>query len=267
MADLITSARAKYNINQATFTTAENTTLSALVTAASKAVKRFCRREFDTQSFDELYGGSGDVNLQLAQYPLLSVSRVSTAPAAVLLIRNTDASTLRAAVAVTSVGLTLVRVASGTTTTDTSVTWSGNSTLLAVKNAVVALGNGWTARQPDASYASWPSSDLRAPQGPLDAKQREAALRLHVQDIDDFHVDAPHGWLVRSAGWRRGVDNYRVVYSAGYDTVPEDVQEACAQWVSALYWETKNNPAAYPTLPPAGVVALLQPYRRQVIGT
>src|SRR5437660_9724083 len=54
MADLITSARAKYAINQATFSGGEDTTISALVTAVSKIVKRYCRREFDSQSYDEL---------------------------------------------------------------------------------------------------------------------------------------------------------------------------------------------------------------------
>src|SRR5581483_4417518 len=104
-------------------------TISALVTAVSKAVKRYARREFDTQSFDELYSGHGDIKLRLDQYPILSVSRVAASPFAVLLIKNTDSTTVRASVAVTSSGLTLVRVASGTTTTDTSVTWSGNATL------------------------------------------------------------------------------------------------------------------------------------------
>src|SRR5437870_3371101 len=118
MSDLITSARAKYNINQSSFTTAENTTISTLVTAASKAVKRFCRREVDTQSFDELYSGSGNLKLRLDQYPIVSVSRVEGCPSAVLLIKNTDSTTVRATVAVTTSSLTLVRVASGTTTAD-----------------------------------------------------------------------------------------------------------------------------------------------------
>jgi hypothetical protein len=78
MSDLITSARAKYNINQASFSSDEDTTLAALVTAVSKAVKRYCRREFDSQSFDQLYSGNGEQHLLLDEYPLISVSRVAT---------------------------------------------------------------------------------------------------------------------------------------------------------------------------------------------
>src|SRR5438034_1850959 len=134
MSDLITSARAKYSINQSSFTAAEDTTISALVTAVSKAVRRFARREFDSQSFDELYSGNGGCYLQLNQYPILSVSRVASGPKSVLTIRNSSSANQRATVAAGSSGLTLVRVASGTSTTDTSITWAGNTTLQAIQN-------------------------------------------------------------------------------------------------------------------------------------
>jgi hypothetical protein len=163
MADLITSAYAKRRINQASFTSGEDTTISELITAVSKAIRRYCRREFDSQSFDELYSGTGDYRLQLNQYPIVSVSQVATSSAGV--------------------------------------------------------------------------------------------------PISDFEIDTARGWLTRLFGWDEGVDNYRVVYTAGYSTIPEDVQEACAEWVAALFWQTKENPAVYPDLPPAHVAFLLSSYR------
>src|SRR2546423_9861840 len=102
MSDLITSARAKYSINQSSFTAGEDTTIAALVTAVSKAVRRYCRREFDAQSFDELYNGSSDVRLILDQYPVLGVARVATGARTVLTVRNNSPSNQRATVAVTS---------------------------------------------------------------------------------------------------------------------------------------------------------------------
>src|SRR5262245_46077830 len=197
MADLITLARARYNINQPSFSAAEDTTISALISAISRAIKRYCRREFDSQSFDQLYSGSGDVRLVLDEYPILSVARVAGAPKTVLTIRNSSSSNQRATVAVTSTGLTLVRVASGITTTDTSVTWAGNATVAAVKNAVNALGNGWSATITDNAYSLWASSDLRAVQGVLTAKDKDAPLRLYSEDTDDFTIDAARGWLLR----------------------------------------------------------------------
>jgi hypothetical protein len=43
-------------------------------------------------------------------------------------------------------------------------------------------------------------------------------------------------------GWGGGINYWRVIYTAGYATVPEDVQEACAQWVAALFWQSKRDP-------------------------
>ncbi len=283
MADLITSARAKYAINQATFSSAEDTTISALVTAVSKVVKRYCRREFDSQSFDELYNGSGDVRLVLDQYPIVSVARVATGVKAVLTVKNLSSSNQRATVAVTSTGLSLTRVASGISSTDASVTWASYATLNAVAAAVNALGNGWSASVPDANDGLWASSDLRTPQGALNAKNVDAPLRIHAEDVADYEVDAARGWLLRGHrgltaslqvqpggslawGWIPGVDNYRVSYTAGYATVPEEVQEACAQWVAHLFWQSKENPAVHPDSPTSTVALLLDHYRRQTAG-
>src|SRR5262245_11346917 len=176
MSDLITTARAKYNLNNLTTTAAEDTTLAALVMACSKAIRKFCGREFDSQQFDELYHGNGHHRLLLRQFPIISVARVAYAPTTVLRIRNTSSANQRATVAVTSTGLSLTRVASGTSSTDTSVTWAGNATLTAVATAVNALGNGWTATVADTSFNLRASADLRSVQGALDTKDVDAEL-------------------------------------------------------------------------------------------
>jgi hypothetical protein len=284
MADLITTARAKYNLNNLTTTAAEDTTLAALVTACSRAIRRYCGREFDSQSFDELYHGGCD-RLLLKQFPILSIARVAYAPTTVLRIRNTSASNQRATVAVTSTGLTLTRVASGITTSDTSVTWAGNATLTAVAAAVNALGNGWSAAVADSAYNNRASGDLRALQGALQAKDVDAELRIHLLELSAYDVDAERGILCVGAGLDdlasvggAGVNYWRVIYTAGFSTVPEDVQEACAQWVAALFWQTKRDaglaqeqvPSVVSRSPfsdmPPGVKGVLLPYRTYSLG-
>jgi hypothetical protein len=64
------------------------------------------------------------------------------------------------------------------------------------------------------------------------------------------------------AVWTPGIDNYRVQYQAGYLQIPNDVQEACAEWVAALFWQTKSNPVGYPVTPPAHVALILNHYRQ-----
>jgi hypothetical protein len=251
MADLITSARALYNLNNMSLTANESTTLAALITAVSKAIEQYTGRVFASTQHDELYNGLGQRRLVLRHIPVISVARVAGNPISVLEVSNTSGSNQRATVSVTSTGMSLVRVASGTTTTST-LTFAANTTIGALKTAIDALGNGWSATLPDADYTSWASADLRAVQGALNAKDVTAALKLHTEELTAYEVDIDKGFLLRSDQgtllaadgpcWSGGPNYWRVVYTAGYATVPENVQEACAQWVAALFWQTKRDP-------------------------
>lgn len=297
MADLIDSTRAKYNFglntgSNRTFTSAENTTLSALITAASKAIKKYCRREFDSQSFDQLYHGFGQDRLILRQTPIISIARLAGNPTTVLEIQNNSSSNQRATVAVTSTGVTLVRVASGTSTTST-IAFADQATLSLLATAITALGNGWTARVTSNTYDNRASADLRAVQGALNAKDVYCGLQLHIDELSDYEVDDQRGWIYygrsgslaaafgdEPGGWYGGTHYWRVMYTAGYATVPEDVQEACAQWVAMLFWQTKRDPGsimrktadfteqqqgAILRIPP-NVEILLRNYRTNIIG-
>jgi hypothetical protein len=272
MADLITRARAIKNLDDRETTADEDDTLDNLVSAVSQAVENYCGREFDAQQFDELYRGQRKARLLLDHYPIISVERVAYGPNTVLSITNTSAANQRATVKVTATGLTLTRVASGVVSTDTSVTWAGNVTLAAVATAVNALGNGWSATVADTAYSNRASADLRAIQGALNAKDMPAELQMHLFEVGDFQVLAEEGALVRCS-WHGGAGYWRIIYTAGYASVPEDVQEACAQWVATLFWQTKRDPGlASETIPgaiarapldhmPASVRTLLLPYR------
>jgi hypothetical protein len=125
-------------------------------------------------------------------------------------------------------------------TTTSSVTFAANTTLTALAAAIAAVGNGWTARVVD-DFGGYPSADLFAPQGALDARGREAGLLLHAGELQGFEINAGLGFLAwsdssaDSARWSAGARAYRVQYTAGYITVPEDVQEACAELVASWF--------------------------------
>jgi hypothetical protein len=312
--DLITLARAKQNIQSIT-DSSQDALLTTLITALSDAIEKYCRRDFISKSYDELYSGSGDHRLLLREYPIQSVQSVRYRLVTVLKITNNNqAVNQQARVAVTSTGLTLTRTASGVATTDTSVTWAGNPTIQSAVNAVNALGNGWSAQAVgdpggmggSGDYGLWPSADLyvkpsygdgTSSQGALNARGVFAELRLHTYELSGWQFD-PRGWLLRAIPytdpelmhpedliWPVGLNNFRVQYTAGYTTVPESVQEACAEWVAIAYYGTIRDPglaaqdvpgslaqkwASVRTenlKPPASVAQLLAPYRRYTAGT
>jgi hypothetical protein len=278
--DLITQSRLNDALNNRSLTTNETTTCTDLISAVSAAIKKYCRTDFTSTTYDELYSGGGQQKLLLRQKPIISIARVAYGPYAILRVTNNDSSNQRATVAVSSATdtdvtgsrITLVRVASGVTTTDTSVTFAGSPTIQAVVNAINALGNGWVASCPNTTYNLWPSADLRI-QGALNcAAGSYAEIKMHCIELSDWQMDRKRGWLIRGinalvtqwddpmAVFTPGIDNYRVIYTAGYTTVPLDVQEACAEWAAALFWQTKSNPVAVPATPPPHVALLLEPY-------
>ncbi len=311
------------NTSNLTLSADETNTLTRLITAVSDAIEKYCRRRFVSTAYDELYNGNGDRRLLLRQYPIQSVQSVRYRPVTVMQVKNTlPATNQQARVSVTSTGLKLVRVASGVKTTDTSITWATYPTLNAVVNGIInTLGGGWTAQivgdaaqqqGQQGDYGLWPSADLYCPnsygdplegagvqesQGALDARNVWAELKMHTYELQGYQWDA-RGWLLRAIPytdpelmhpedlvWPVGINNFRIQYTAGYTTVPEAVQEACAKWVAELWWRTKRDPALVMSAPnsgtaqawnrqesalfgpPAHIAALLAPYRRHTVAT
>jgi len=308
--DLITSARAAQNISSYPGSADPTGVLSVLVTAYSDAIEKYCRRRFVSTFYDELYNGTGDKRLLLRQYPIQSVQSVRYRFVIVLRISNTNtALNQQARVQVQQTGLQLTRTASGVAIVESLLTWAAYPTLAGLAAAVNALGNGWSAQITGESgddYGLWPAGDLWVPssygdgttatcQGNLNARGASAALMMHTYELQGYQWDA-RGWLVRAIPytdpellhpedlvWPVGVDNFRIQYTAGYSTIPEAVQEACALWVAIAYTQTQRDPALIsqaitgaisqlwgvqdPLNPPPRVRALLAPYRRHTIST
>jgi hypothetical protein len=252
MANLITRARALRNLNNLTPTAPEETTIDGLIEACSAAIEKHCRRTFAVDAFDQTYEGNGRRALILRNYPITVVDRVMYDPSPVLRVVNTSPSVQRAWAKVSVGNLTLTRFASGTATSN-DLPIASNATLTALKSAIDAVGSGWAAEIVNPDDGSLPSADLISNQGGYDAKFQPAELRMHRRQLADFDVDAERGilyrgWFFEDGGdcdgplWSGGPRYWRVLYSAGYSAVPEDVQEACAMYVAAVYWQTKRDP-------------------------
>ena len=142
---------------------------------------------------------------------------------------------------------------------------------------------GWQALVAP-GYELWPTTDLYPPiQGAQNAAGVYCDLRMHADEMTGFQIDALRGYLMRSIVstdpdfvlpydpiWPRGLLNFRVQYTAGFATVPEDVQEACAQMVATYFQmdarEIAAKPVALDTLPSAPAT-LLMPWRSRTVAS
>jgi hypothetical protein len=302
--DLITLARAYSNLQGYTLGGTYDSLISTLITACSDAVEKYCRRDFYSKSYDELYSGNGDRRMLLRQYPIQSVKSVRYRPVTVLKIINTDTSNSQARVQVTSTGLTLTRTNNAGTVVTSTASFAGSATLAAMATTINGLGSSWSAQavgDQAGDYGIWPSADLYVPpsfgdgatsQGNLTARNVFAELKMHTYELAGFQFD-PRGWLLRAIPYTDpellhpedlvfppGINNFRVQYTAGYTTIPESVQQACAMWVAMLFYQTQRDPQLHTQSLPGSlsqswetgnptddIKELLQPYRRYSVAS
>ena len=122
--------------------------------------------------------------------------------------------------------------------------------------------------------------------GALESAQVDEAPE-YLGELAGYQWDS-RGWLLRAIPytdpellhpedlvWPVGINNLRVQYTAGYATIPESIQEACAKWVAGLYYECTRDPLLANQLTaagaasawqgvPADMTALLAPYHGEL---
>lgn len=241
--DYVTIERVKAQIsNETSFSDLENDLIGRQIAAAGSAVAMFTHRDFTSQNYDELYSGNGHQELHLRQFPIVAVDRCATEPTDILGVKNTSTTNSRATVSVDRTNLILKRTASGVLTPN-SLAFATYTTLTTMADAITAVANGWVGRVTDTNYNNYSSADLREIQGALSAwNSQEVFLQIHLEELAEYDVEDKTGTLYYRYGWPRGRNNIRVVYTAGYEEVPEDIQHAVATLVAMWYNESKRDP-------------------------
>lgn len=221
---------------------------------------------------DQVYTRANRGPILLREYPVNDVFRVSTSPTVILSVANADAATnqiararlIRAGDAIggyTTTGLYLERFASGVQIPTTILFSSlATPTVGALAQAVNATGGGWQASAgangSGSDYAAWPAAELRSGQGAKGALQGPAEFLAYVED-SPFSRDNEAGVISVDGGGRNpytslrfgptaGLDfgdedirgeyqGVRVVYDAGFEPIPDDLQQATVEAVKAMF--------------------------------
>lgn len=283
--DLITSAYAVQVLAAGgiTLTTGQEAILSTLITAASREIIRYCNRQFALTTYTDILTPEGTrqdrgepASAKLSAFPVQSITSVLTNRSTVLTIKNTNTTTNQfASVAFTLTGdveyldlvytgLTLSRMASGVTTTNT-LTFAANVTLGALATAINAIGGGWNATV-QSNYSLYPSASLVGVREPKNALSNGACLDLFTTPADSYDIDRASGIMrcygntgggiggfygafgdafegTGGYGGSMGWGQYQLTYAAGWSTIPENLQQVCAEVVKGMYARLDGDPS------------------------
>jgi hypothetical protein len=227
---------------------ADDDKLNTLIDAVSRGIEKWCDRIFHSASYTHYFDGRSDFHrgyLPLRQYPVTEITRCATRPEIVLIVKNTATTTnQRAVVSLSSTALKLSRTASGTTTTN-SLALATYTTIAALSDAIDAVGSGWDGQvsgSATADYGLWPSADLKYIQGAVNARSETGGARLYLytQELNEYTINDESGLLC--GFFPRGHQNIEVKYTAGYSTIPDDLQQGATLAVAALFHQSKLDP-------------------------
>lgn len=234
------------------FNTSDNTVAQDVLDASAALIQKWCNRTFAVTSYDELYDGQGTYNLLLDNYPIVYVDRIMYNYSNMLMIRNTDNTRTRASFRLDGTtdvppkpnNLYLVDVKNGVTTTNT-VTIAGNNSIQTYNDLATAINafsaSGWNAVGLG-TYGTFAMSECRPPQGADECRWFGAAyLKQHAFGFPDYTFRQETGEVVAPLGFTRGYQNYRVVYNAGFSTIPNEVVQACAELAVASYQASRDS--------------------------
>ena len=239
MADLITLADAQGSLPG--LPAAWLPALPGAISAASRACESYCARPLALDTFDEEYTPGTTRLIRLKGYPVASITRVCTDLATALSVQASPGA-WRATVAIVSdpvqgPGLLLTTV--GGSYNGTVLLPFSTYTTTAELGAAVNATPGWTAMvAPD--YPLCPTAEYRPIQGSLGALTEPAGISAYATDLNRWDLDEhtgkmviwqirvdPYAYPARTYGGNFKCASVRVIYSAGFDPVPDDAAEAC----------------------------------------
>ena len=210
--------------------------LNRMINEASWFCNRYTNRKLRSQSLNEKYDGDGSDYLYTDNYPITAITRIATGRNGIVRINNSSETT-NATVSVSSSAVTCTLDGSASV-----IDFATYTTINDIVTAINALGSNWQAELPDSTYSSTKSTELITQFGSYCLDDTWIYLYIPDSYLDDYKVDEDVGEIYYSGGFEEGSQNVVIDYTAGYTTIPSDLQDACLKIIHWLYdnWEKKK---------------------------
>lgn len=208
--------------------------ISDIHNAVEKWVKNDTRRDLESTTYTERYDGDGEDELELRNYPITQITRVSIGSFDCIRIKNTDSGT-SASISVNSTGIILTKDG----VSDSTVLFATYSTMTDIVTAINLI-SGWSAVLVDNNYSTYLSTELIQMFGRNAIDNNDVYLMIPETPLDDFETDAEAGILKRRY-FTEGFQNILVQYTAGYFTIPNDLQLAVKIITKNVYQKRQDE--------------------------
>ncbi|MDR3582576.1 MAG: hypothetical protein P4L67_04855 [Candidatus Pacebacteria bacterium] len=241
--------------------------LPLILQGVTEKIRRYCNRTFSRREYTEYLSPTLDGEVMLSEMPVHRAVRVSRSPRTAITITAdpsayqvayVDFSTVDVVLpnpfSVSYTGLNLAGASYGIASS-TPILFAGLATINDLAAAVNAV-SGWKATVDPMGYGRWPVSEIYCDGTSQGALSDGVQLQVFSEDVSTSRLDRRTGLLVTPGvgfsdgfgsmwgpGWMQGLDSsidhsndvVRVIYDAGFTTIPTVIQTAAIDLVKTVY--------------------------------
>jgi len=257
--------------------------LENIIDRSSDYIEQICDRKFKARDFVEWYDGDGSPTLQLDNWPVIKVYRVGYGVSDALTVSGNVSGDISASVMFRHDNVSVNRIASNGAVTNTDFAYSSYKTTDSLASAINST-TGFSATSAVNTSVKW-----LHPVGGVDVVSTSFTATFASDSESEYRIDRDTGsvYLRSSPHFNNSTDaieaqrfprtrrSILVEYNAGFDTIPDDIEQACIE-VAASVWSRRDvddnlaseslGDYSYSIRPPAEVaeaaVRMVSPYRK-----
>ena len=188
--------------------------LALLINAVTDMIERECDHHIVARDYAGWHDGNGTSCLELPEWPLNSVSRVTIGTLDVLNVQCSDPLATEAYAEVNKDGTILhLTIMDGANAGTTDLSFAGHTTLTAIATAINAAAGNWTGVALG-DYGGHRSRMLR-PCGRRECYESVATFQMPDIGEADYRTDYEYGQIILAGAFGRGYRNIYIEYNAG----------------------------------------------------
>lgn len=216
--------------------------LQALIDSACQTIENHCWRKFESADYSEVLSSDGKNTLYVANPPISQIKAIYFMPTAALSIRNIDQNTQRANIQIQTDKLILTQISNGVSTSYPFAFGSGDgfyATLQELADVIIQY-DGWEALV-NSPFNGFASTELTPWAGMSQDAKVQSYLRVFARELPRYDAHLEEGEIFLPYLTPVAYRQYRIVYTGGFNPVPEPICKAASELCRIAYDAQRVN--------------------------